>query len=309
MIEILNIVLPVFLVIGLGYAVTKRGLFTETHIDGINKFAQGIAIPLLLFLGISEVDLSKLSWPLYLTYYGPGTVVFALSTIGAILIFGKDKEDAIAIGFTALFGNTVLIGLPIMERAFGTESLQFNYALIAAHAPYCYLLGIVTMETASGTGANISQILRDIFKKIFSNVLMIAILFGLATNILGLTVSGAPREAMDLVVRAGLPAALFALGGVLARYRIKDTLSETIYVMVISLVLFPLLVWCTGLMFFEPNAQALKTAVITAALSCGVNGFIFASIYDRAKGVAATSIVLTTGISVVTISLWLLFLG
>jgi malonate transporter len=45
----------------------------------------------------------------------------------------------VAIGFVPLFANSVLLGLPITERAYGADALAGNFAIISIHAAYCYL--------------------------------------------------------------------------------------------------------------------------------------------------------------------------
>jgi malonate transporter and related proteins len=66
--------------------------------------------------------------------------------LGARFLFGRDWEDAVAMGFVCLFSNSVLLGLPITERAYGTGRAGANYAIIALHSPVCYAIGITAME-------------------------------------------------------------------------------------------------------------------------------------------------------------------
>ena len=56
---LLDVILPVFMVIGLGYAAVWRELFTSENIDALMKFAQSFAIPFLLFKGMTEIDLEQ----------------------------------------------------------------------------------------------------------------------------------------------------------------------------------------------------------------------------------------------------------
>ena len=53
-----DVVLPVFLVIGFGYIVAWRGLFSDSAVDGVMRFAQNFAVPVLLFQSIAKLDLS-----------------------------------------------------------------------------------------------------------------------------------------------------------------------------------------------------------------------------------------------------------
>ena len=55
--SLIDVILPVFLVIGAGYTATRFGYFRETHIDGLMSFTQNFAIPCLLFLAIANLDL------------------------------------------------------------------------------------------------------------------------------------------------------------------------------------------------------------------------------------------------------------
>ncbi|MGR3548632.1 MAG: AEC family transporter, partial [Roseovarius sp.] len=134
-----EIILPVFLVIGFGYVAVWRRWFSQAGVDGLMSFTQKFAIPCLLFTAISRLDLGQsFDWRLLLSFYVGASSGFALGLFGARIIFGRSWEDAVAIGFCCLFSNSLLLGLPIMERAYGTDALAANFAIIAVHSPFCY---------------------------------------------------------------------------------------------------------------------------------------------------------------------------
>ena len=54
---LLDVIIPVFLIIGFGYCAVWTKLFSEETIDGLMKFTQNFAIPVLLFDAIAKVDL------------------------------------------------------------------------------------------------------------------------------------------------------------------------------------------------------------------------------------------------------------
>ena len=72
----------------------------------------------------------------------------------------------------------------------------------------------------------------------------------------------------------------------------------------ITLLLHPSLMWLLGRAADLPSS-AFRSAVITAAVAPGVNTYVFANIYGRAKRVAASSVLIATALSVVTAWLWL----
>ena len=170
MILLLTVTLPVFLVLGFGYLASWRGWITLPAIDGLMKFAQGFAIPCLLFLAIARLDLAQeFDMALLGSFYAGALAGFAAGLLGARLIFGRSWEDAVAIGFVGLFSNSLLLGLPITERAYGPDALQANFAIIALHSPFCYAVGITAMELARAKGgSDVTSPTRQPRNRVFS---------------------------------------------------------------------------------------------------------------------------------------------
>ncbi|MEM1351572.1 MAG: AEC family transporter [Pseudomonadota bacterium] len=305
---LLDVILPVFLVIGFGYVAVWRGVFPASGIDGLMRFTQGFAIPCLLFKAIAEIDLkSSFDANLLFSFYAGATICFFAGFFGARVFFRRDWEDCVVIGFCCLFSNSVLLGLPITERAYGPEALTGNYAIIALHSPFCYGLGIAAMEITRNRGKSPWVMVKSVLNAMFRNALVIGILLGFAVNLSSLQIPAVVNDALDLLIRAALPAALFALGGVLLQYRPEGDLRTIFMVCLIALVLHPALVWGFGTVTSVPPA-GFTSAVLTASMAPGVNAYIFANMYGRAKRVAASSVLLATLASIFTVWVWLTLL-
>ncbi|MFC6686704.1 AEC family transporter [Jhaorihella thermophila] len=302
---LIDVILPVFLVIGSGYAATRVRVFTMDHIDGLMKFTQGFAIPCLLFHAMAKVDLQAGFDPrLLASFYAGATLCFVAGIIGARLLFRRDWEDAVAIGFACLFSNSVLLGLAITERAYGPENLTGNYAIIAFHSPFCYGVGITLMEVVRNRGQGGRHTARAVLRAMFRNALILGIGLGFVVNVSGLPLPGVVDDALSLITRAALPAALFALGGVLVQYRPEGDLRAIAFVCAVSLLLHPALVWTFGKGFGLPT-DLFRSGVLNASMAPGFNAYIFANIYGRAKRVAASSVLIATAASIFTVWFWL----
>ena len=304
---LLDIILPGFLVVGFGYLVAWRGLLSAASIDGLMSFTQNVAIPCLLFRAIWTLDLGdSFSLPLLISFYSGSLTCFFVGLFGAHYLFKRDWEDAVAIGFTCLFANSVLLGLAITERAFGPDALAANYAIIALHSPICYGLGITTMEfvRARASGQPNRDLPVTVAKAMFRNALVIGIALGAVFNLLNVTLPAPFTDALDMMVRTALPAALFAMGGVLFRYRPEGDLRIILFICVISLLLHPSITWTLGTAF-DLDDSAFRSAVITAAMAPGVNCYVFANIYGRARRVVASSVLAASALSVITAWFWL----
>lgn len=307
---LIDVILPVFLVIGFGYAATWRGLFSDSAVDGLMSFTQNFAIPCLLFRAISTLDLGQnFDLSLLLSFYTGAAISFAAGTLGARILFQRDWEDCVAIGFCCLFSNSLLLGLPITERAFGPEALAGNYAIVAIHSPFCYGLGITTMEIVRARrSADTGPIATKVLRAMFRNALILGIIAGFVVNLGGIPLHGTITDGIDLMVRAALPAALFGMGGVLFRYRPEGDLRAIAMVCAIALLLHPSIVWGLGTWTGLPEA-GFRSAIMTSAMAPGVNSYVFANMYGRAKRVAASSVLVATALSILTVTGWLTLLG
>jgi len=303
--NLIDVILPVFLVIGFGYVAVWRGLFPVSGVDGVLRFAQSFAVPCLLFQAIATLDLSAaFDAGLLISFYSGAAICFALGLFGARLLFKRDWEDCVAIGFCCLFSNSVLLGLPISERAYGAENLTGNYMIIALHSPFCYGLGITVMEFVRNRGQSGLGLARAVSRAMFHNPLVIGILAGFAVNLTGLMLPSVLDDALSLIVRAALPAALFALGGVLVQYRPEGDMKAIAMVCCIALVAHPAIVWAMGTALEVPQ-DLFRAGVLTAAMAPGFNAYIFANMYGRGRRVAASSVLIATASSILTVWVWL----
>lgn len=304
---LLDVILPVFIVIGAGYVAVWHGWLSDAANDGLLKYTQTIAIPALLFSAIAGLDLAATFDPrLLASFYAGALACFLLGMLGAHHLFRRDWPEAVAIGFVGLFSNSIMLGLPITERAYGPEGLAGNFAIIALHAPFCYAVGITAMEIAraQGSGTAMGATAQKVLRAIFSNALVLGILAGFAVNLAGLAVPGVIADGLALIVRSALPVALFSLGGVLVRYRPDGDLKIIAMMVGLGLVIHPAIVVGLG-SALDLSTDHFRSAVLTAAMAPGVNTYVFANMYGTGRRVAASSVLLGTAASLVTVWLWL----
>lgn len=304
---LITVILPIFLLIGAGYAATRFGGFSQVSVDGLMKFTQSFAFPCLLFRAVSTFDIGEqFHAPLLLTYYVAAVICFVLGFLAALYVFRRDPEDAVVIGFCCLFMNSLMLGIPITERAFGTAALEPNFAIIAIHAPFCYTLGISMMEIvrARGSGLNVVKLVSQIGRQMIRNPLVIALILGFIVNLGNIPIPATVTEAINMMVAASVPAALFAVGGVLVQYKIEGDLRVVLVICLITLIIHPALVWIFG-SYADLTTGQFRSAIIASAVAPGINTYVFANIYNRAKRVAASAVLMTTALSLFTVWFWL----
>lgn len=305
---LLNVILPVFLVIGFGWVAARAGKFSESAVDGLMRFAQTFAIPCLLFNSIARLDLSEtLDISLFVSFYAGAFAGFALGFLGGRFLFGRPLTDSVAFGFACMFSNSLLLGLPITERAYGPDALAANYAIISIHSPLLYATGILAMELARSRGQNIggAALAVQVLRSILLQPLVIGIALGFFVNLTGLAIPEVVQSALDLMIRAALPAALFGLGGVLFRYRPEGDAKAIAWLVAVSLVVHPAITYGLGAHVLGLTTDQLRSAVITGAMAPGVNAYLFAHMYGVGKRVVASAVLIGTGVTILTAWGWL----
>lgn len=310
MIAILLIVLPVFIVLGAGYVSARTGWLKPEASDYLNAFAVRIAVPVLLFRAMYRLDFSTALYPPMLAgYYSGALAAFVLAIVAARLAWKRRPGEAVAVGFCAMFSNTVLLGVPIFSRAYGEEALTPVFGIVSLHAPLLYAVGMLTMELSRRDGRPLGVALNAAAKSILANPLMIGILLGSGLNLAGVELPEFVLAAAKMLADAAIPAALVGMGAAMTRYALKAEVAEAVMVSAMSLVLHPAVAFAVTHWMLGLPLEYVRTAVLIAAMPPGMNVYIFATMYDRAVALSASAVLVATALSVFTITVWLAVLS
>ncbi|MGD1926880.1 MAG: AEC family transporter [Paracoccaceae bacterium] len=310
LLTLLEIVVPVFLLISAGYFSVLSKFLTSAIMDALIKFQVSVAVPVLLFNAMYHTDLgTSLNIYAMIGFFGSGTVAFFAAILLSRIVWKRRPGEAVAVGFCAFFPNAVMLGIPIADRAFGEATMGAVFGIIAFHSMYNWFMGFVTMEAVRRDSETIWAGFRKAFTTTFQNPLMIGLMLGMAANLVGLPIPTVGQDALNMMADAALPVALFALGGVLTRYSIKAEISEALMVSVFSLLVHPAVAWVITALIFDLPTPYVQATVLIACMPTGINSYIFATVYNRAVGTAASTVIIATILSLGTITGWLWFLG
>lgn len=305
---LVTVILPVFLLIGAGYAATAFRVISDQGIDGLMRYANAIAAPCLLMLAIYRMDLgTAYSADLLISFYAGAFASFLIATAAARFWLGRPAPEAVVIGFAALFSNTLLLGLPITERAYGPQALTANYILISVHSPLLYTFGITLMEVVQARvrGLHPLRMGARVIRGIATQPLLIGIAAGFALNLGRISLPVPVADAVGMIARTAIPVALFGLGGVLWRYRPEGDARAIALICAGSLLIHPALTWWLGTNFYHLDTASLRSAVVTAAMAPGVNAYLFAHLYGTGQRVAASAVLIATVLTALTTWGWL----
>ncbi len=305
---ILDIIVPVFGIVMVGYLAARSGFFSDTANRGLSLFVFNFAIPPMLFRTMATTTLpDPIEWGHVLAYFGGGYAVWGLAMLVSRRGFGRDLLTGALAGMTAAFGNTVLLGIPLILTTYGDIATLPVFLIIAFHSPLFMTTITVLAEASRGQGNRLGPALRNIGRGIVTNPIVMGLLLGIAWNVFQLPLPKLVDVLAETLGRAALPCAVFAMGASLAGYRIAGALPEATVGLLLKLIGHPIAVFLLGTYVFQLDRLWRDVAVIMAALPVGVNVYLFAQRYETGTAPAATAILVSTALSVVTIAV-LLFL-
>ncbi len=310
MLSVLNIVLPVFLLVGVGYVAVRFARFPQTGIAGMIAFVNNYAAPCLLFRAMLEVDFGAVFDVRILGGFYIGSFsALGVGILVAILVFARKLSAAIIIGFSGAFTNAILLGFPILQRAYGEEALPVLFSIVAFQAPLMLTSSTIFLEFSRRQEAAVWPTLKGALRRIVTNPLVLGIGLGVLGNISGLVLP----EALDVLTKtlagAVVPVALFGLGGALTAYGLSQNWRQAGGVAAVKLFVHPAIAWVVMVPLLGVPIEIARYGVLLAAMPTGINAYIFSTTNREAEDVAANAILMTTLVSIASISIWLLLLS
>lgn len=310
MLAIVNVILPVFALITLGNLAVRFRLFPAEGVRGLVLFVNNFATPFLLFNALATSDFSEtFNWGVIGPFYVGAVFVFVAGTLIATRLFGRTPGEGVASGFSAAFTNTVLVGIPIIGRAYGDGALPTVFSIIAFHASLLLTFGMLVMELVRRDGAPLGKVLGVAFIRIVKNPLLWGIVLGVSANLLEIRLIEPAQAFVTMMAAAVTPAALFGLGGALNEYRLSENWAQALSMALLKLIVQPLIAWTIMVPILNVDHDVARYGVLLAAMPSGINAFVFATYYNRGVNIATNTILISTVLSIATISFWLYFLG
>jgi len=305
---LLEIIIPVFGLVGFGYLAGRLGMFDEARVRGLSSFAFSFAIPALLFRSMAQMELAgAVAWPFLLSYYVAAVTMFALGVLASLWLFRRTLAEAGIGGLCSSYSNAVLLGIPLLLTAFGDRASLPALLMVAFHSALMFPLVTVVVEVGRGQGARLREIPIATARGLLRNPILWGLGLGLLWNATGWPLPQTLESLLKTLGQAAVPVALFAMGASLVGYRMGRVPIEPLTLSALKLLVMPALVFVLGSRVFTLDPLWLEVAVVMAALPAGVNVYVLGQQYDANGEGAAATVLLSTALSLVTLSA-LLFL-
>ena len=313
MLAIIDIVAPVFGILGLGFLAVRWRYLSDGASRVIAEFAFKVAMPALLFRAMLSIgQLPVAPWRLVATYVLAMAFVWGAATIATRFVLRRPEIDAPAIAMGACFGNTVMLGVPLAITAFGQDAAAPIALLISIDTPLLWIVATLHIEAVRQSQARRAatplRALLGVILDLARNPIVLPLVAGSLWRLTGLGIPTLADRLLELMGGAAVPAALFSLGMSLASYELKGQARTLSLIVLLKMAVFPVVAFVLATWIFELPPLWRAIIILFAAMPVGANAFLFATRYERAINSVSAAIAASTMIAVVTTAVILYFL-
>ncbi|MDV5358239.1 AEC family transporter [Enterobacter asburiae] len=312
MLSTLNVVLPIFALILMGWLARKLKILGENALTELNRFVVYLALPALLFDIIASAKWIDLAQPAFIFSFSAGMMVVFFLTIFIQLRRTRHLADAAIDALNAGYANTGFIGFPLVTVFLGHGALAPTLIATILTVSVLFGIGIIIIETGLQGETRRRIIFVRVAKSLVKNPLLVSPVVAIFIPVCGWTLPGPVDVFLKLLGGAASPCALIALGLFLAGQPTRRTSNENMTVtllVVLKLLIQPALTWWIAKSLFNLSPLLVHTAVLLAALPTGTGPFMLAEFYHREASTTSKCVLISTVVSMFTLSVYLYIIG
>lgn len=301
----LEVVLPLFLMLALGYLIRHFKIMDGHGFDQLNTLTFRIFLPMLIFRNIYNSDLSA-------AFNGKYILSGVLIAIGAFLIamacvyFLEKDNTKRGVLVQAIFrSNFIIFGLSVATNMYGGDQCGPISMLITFIIPIFNVLAVIALETfRGGAGFNV----KGILKGIATNPLIIASLLGVVILLTGLRFPSVIESTLKDITGVSTPLALIALGGSIKFSSARSNLKGLTIGILGRLVVIPGIFVPISIALGFRGVELMGLLMMLAS-PAAVSSYTMAQQMGGDGELAGELVVFGTIFSVVTIFLWVFLLS
>jgi malate permease and related proteins len=281
--SILQVVLPVFAIIALGFIIGK---FRKFNVQPLIDLVVYIAAPCLI---ITSVTSSNISMTDFLTV---ALSALGIITILALIVFvalKKRKSDKTGLFLPVVIGNSGYLGYPIALLAYGVDGLSRAVIFDMMNSLFLFSIGIYLLQRKNG------------WKEAFKIPLIYAVVLGLIFNLFNITIPAVVFKPIEMIGSISIPLALLVLGYKLTE--VKLTSFKTALIASLTRIVGGFLIGLMIVFLFSITGIVRNVILIQAAMPSAIMSMILTAKYKKDANLAASIVFLTTVISVITLPL------
>ncbi len=302
MLNVINLALPFFLLIFLGFVSGRGAKLSRDGLAWMNFFVVYLALPALFFQLLSETPLEELATFDFVAITTFSTfVMFTLAYCFARFLLGAKIGESTVQALVGSYSNIGYMGPGVTLAVLGAGAAVPTALILCFDTILLFILVPMMMSIGGSQNIKIGPLAFEIIKKIITHPFILAVFAG----VLAAAIEFRPPVALDQTIsflrQAAAPCALFAMGVTIALQPSRRTAGELPLLLAIKLIAHPLLVFLLLKWVGTIDHLWISTALLMAALPPAANVYVLAQHYSSYVERASTAVLYGTLASVITL--------
>lgn len=302
-----NVTLPIFLVMVIGYILRQIGMLNDNFVTVANKFNFKVTLPFMLFRDISGVDIRAVFDLKYCLFCALASTACFWLTWGGTRLLLKDKSMRGAFVQASFRSSAAVMGLAFIQNIYGTSAMGPLMIVSAVPLYNIFSVIVLTFEGEHSAEENRTEKIKEACVNIAKNPIILGILAGLVVGLLGIDFPVVIDKTVNSVAQMATPLALITIGagfeGRKALAKVKPTIASALIKLVVQpLIFIPIAAW----MGF--SGEKMIAILIMLASPTTPSCYIMAKNMDNDGVLTASVIVTTTLLAAFTLTGWIFIL-
>lgn len=295
-----TVIMPIFIMMVLGYVLKEAKIFDIETIRKINKSIFKIFLPALIFYNVYTSEIAEVFNLQLIIYSIISIVIVTVLAFAAIVFLEKDNSKRGVLIQGVFRSNFAIFGVPLSISLYGDSIIGTASVMIAIIVPVFNILAVVVLETFRSGTINF----KNIMKGIITNPLIIASVLGLLALFLDVSFPVFINNTIRDISKVSTPLALIALGGSIDFKKVKCNIKQLIIGITGKLIVTPALI-LTGGILLGFRGPELAILISLSASPVAVSSFTMAQQMGGDTDLAAQLQMFGTTICIFTVFLWI----
>ena len=303
----INVTMPIFLVMVIGYILKQIGMLNDNFVTVANKFNFKVTLPFMLFKDIAGVDIKAVFDIKYVLFCAIVSTICFWVVWGTAKLLVRDKTIRVAFVQSSFRGSAAVMGLAFIQNIYGSSAMGPLMIVSAVPLYNIFSVIVLTFEANDSTGIDKKAKIRQAGINICKNPIILSILAGLIVGLLGIQFPTLVNKTVSNVAQMATPLALITIGAGFEGRKALAKIAPTMAASMIKLVLQPL-VFLPVAAWMGFSGEKMIAILIMLASPTTPSCYIMAKSMNNDEVLTASVIVTTTLMAAFTLTGWIFLL-
>lgn len=264
---IFAVIIPIFLLLFLGYLSVKLQLLSKQQVSDVGTFVIKIALPALFLQSLAAKDLHEIWYAEYFFVYSAVTfLLYGLSFFVMRRVFANSHPHSSVLSLGAAMSNTGLIGAAVLSLLLGQKAMTYISLVVMIESVFLVPLVLVLLSLGVQKSMSLRLVIGNTVLMLLKNPLFMGVIFGVLCAVFQIKLPLYLDQVLGLLGQTASPLALFAIGGGMVGMSLKYVNLQSFYLVASSNILMPLLMYLGLSRLTNLSQEMVYVGTLIAAL-------------------------------------------